>query len=112
MTTNTMGRDEAVRQAVARGWYSPENSHKEMDTTLADAIARKVIAALQAQGVGMAEEESQRQLRALALAAVPKKQVPATYHSNERRKAAAYNACRAETIANINALFDKENGNG
>ncbi len=51
-------------------------------------------------------------LRDLVLAAVPKKQVPATYHSNERRKAAAYNACRAETIANINALFDKENGNG
>ena len=29
--------------AIARGWCSPENSHKEMDTTLAEAIANEVM---------------------------------------------------------------------
>ena len=28
--------------AIARGWCSPKNSHKEMDTTLAEAIAYEV----------------------------------------------------------------------
>ena len=45
-----MTRDDAVAQAVARGWCTPENSHKEMDVVLAEAIAREVVAALQAQG--------------------------------------------------------------
>jgi len=35
-----------IRQAVARGWCAPENSHKEMDVVLAHAIAREVLATL------------------------------------------------------------------
>jgi hypothetical protein len=38
-----MNIDE-IRGAVARGWCSPENSHKEMDATLALAIADEVYA--------------------------------------------------------------------
>lgn len=40
---------EEIRGAVARGWCTPENSHKVMDATLALAIADSVCAALQAQ---------------------------------------------------------------
>ena len=39
---------DAIRGAVARGWCSAENSHKEMDTTLALAIANEVAVLLQA----------------------------------------------------------------
>lgn len=35
--------------AIARGWCSPENSHKEMDTTLAEAIADEVIKIIDAK---------------------------------------------------------------
>lgn len=37
---------EGVRGAVARGWCAPENSHKEMDQDLAEAIVREVYALL------------------------------------------------------------------
>jgi hypothetical protein len=47
--------DELILQAVARGWCSPENQHKEMDAALAGAIAREVSAALRA--VGVAEQK-------------------------------------------------------
>lgn len=33
---------DVLRGAVARGWCSPENAHKEMDTELAEAIVREV----------------------------------------------------------------------
>jgi len=33
---------EEIRGAVARGWCDPKNSHKEMDTDLAEAISREV----------------------------------------------------------------------
>lgn len=33
---------DLILQAVARGWCSPENSGKEMDTTLAQAVADEV----------------------------------------------------------------------
>ena len=35
--------------AIARGWCSPENSHKEMDTTLAEAIANEVMKVIDAK---------------------------------------------------------------
>lgn len=35
-----------IFEAVARGWCSPENSHKEFDATLGEAIAKEVIEAL------------------------------------------------------------------
>jgi len=35
--------EEQVRQAVARGWCDPRNSHKEMDVDLADAISAEVV---------------------------------------------------------------------
>lgn len=54
----------------------------------------------------------QRQLRDMVLAAVPGEERPVTHGGAEESYAAAFNACRAETTANINALFDKENGNG
>lgn len=38
--------NDAILQAVARGWCSPKNSHKAMDPDLAKAIAREVRAAL------------------------------------------------------------------
>ena len=38
-----------IRGAVARGWCHPANEHKEMDSTLALAIADEVHAALSAQ---------------------------------------------------------------
>ena len=34
---------ESICGAVARGWCSKENSHKEMDVTLAFAIADEVL---------------------------------------------------------------------
>jgi hypothetical protein len=34
---------DKIRGAVARGWCSPENSHKEMDSTLAEAISQEVL---------------------------------------------------------------------
>jgi hypothetical protein len=40
---------EDLRGAVARGWCSAENSYKEMDSTLADAIVTEVHAALNAE---------------------------------------------------------------
>ena len=33
---------ELIRGAVARGWCSPENSHKELDVVLAEAISQEV----------------------------------------------------------------------
>ena len=35
--------------AIARGWCSPENSHKEMDTTLGEAIADEVMKVIDAK---------------------------------------------------------------
>lgn len=42
--------DEELLGAIARGWCSPENSSKEMDTTLAMAISNEVRAVLRAAG--------------------------------------------------------------
>lgn len=52
---------EQIMQAVARGWCSTENSGKEMDTVLANAIAGEVLTALRARassepGEGMGEQ--------------------------------------------------------
>lgn len=33
---------ETIRGAVARGWCTPKNEHKEMDADLAEAIAIEV----------------------------------------------------------------------
>ena len=44
------GLDSELLGAIARGWCSPENSHKEMDATLATAIAREVSALSSRQG--------------------------------------------------------------
>lgn len=41
--------EEVIRGAVARGWCSPENSHKEMDVVLASAIATEVMRAIEAE---------------------------------------------------------------
>ena len=38
---------EGLRGAVARGWCAPENSHKEMDPDLSEAIVREVYELLQ-----------------------------------------------------------------
>lgn len=38
-----MSLEEQVRQAVARGWCDPRNSHKEMDVDLADAITDEIV---------------------------------------------------------------------
>jgi hypothetical protein len=38
-----MTLEDQVRQAVARGWRDPRNSHKEMDADLAEAIAAEVV---------------------------------------------------------------------
>ena len=40
--------EQLILQAVARGWCSPENAHKEMDADLAKAITQEVLAALRA----------------------------------------------------------------
>ena len=40
-----------VRGAVARGWCSPENAHKEMDVHLAEAIAQEVCAAIDTDAI-------------------------------------------------------------
>lgn len=34
---------EEIKGAVARGWCTPENEHKEMDTELAFAIADEIL---------------------------------------------------------------------
>ena len=34
--------DDLIRGAIARGWCSPENAHKEMDVVLAEAIVKEV----------------------------------------------------------------------
>ena len=39
---NMLPSEEDVSGAVARGWCSPENAHKEMDSTLAEAIVKEV----------------------------------------------------------------------
>lgn len=39
--SRTIKRDDIVA-AVAQGWCSPENEHKEMDVELADEIVRNV----------------------------------------------------------------------
>lgn len=44
--TESAPSEEALRGAIARGWCSPENEHKEMDATLADAIFRQVCTTL------------------------------------------------------------------
>jgi hypothetical protein len=41
--------DGELAGAVARGWCSPENAHKEMDATLAMVIVAELRAALAAQ---------------------------------------------------------------
>ena len=38
-----------VLEAVARGWCSEKNSHKEMDVDLGEAITDEVVAALKAE---------------------------------------------------------------
>ena len=38
-----MTLEEQIRQAVARGWCDPRNSHKIMDVDLATAIVAEVI---------------------------------------------------------------------
>ena len=38
-----------VMEAVARGWCSPENSHKTMDGVLAAAITKEVVRALKTE---------------------------------------------------------------
>ena len=40
---------DEIRGAIARGWCSPENSHKEMDSTLAEAISEEVLKLLEAK---------------------------------------------------------------
>ena len=42
--------DDRIMQAIARGWCSEENSHKEMDVTLAKAIHAEVMSALTGRG--------------------------------------------------------------
>ena len=39
----------SILGAIARGWCSPKNSHKEMDTTLAEAIADEVMKVIDAK---------------------------------------------------------------
>jgi hypothetical protein len=34
---------EEIRRAVARGWCAPENSAKEMDSDLAEAISQEIL---------------------------------------------------------------------
>ena len=41
-------RNEIIGE-IASGWCSPENSHKEMDTTLAEAIADEVMKVIDAK---------------------------------------------------------------
>lgn len=61
----------------------------------------------------LAHEDFQRQLRAWAAGQmrglVAKKTVPESYHSNERARARVWNACRAETITNIEK-WESSNG--
>lgn len=38
---------QQIREAVARGWCTPENANKEVDVVLAEAISQSVLAALQ-----------------------------------------------------------------
>lgn len=45
---------QEVRGAVARGWCSPENTHKVMDADLADAISREVWDMLNPPNLGCA----------------------------------------------------------
>lgn len=53
-----------IAGAVARGWCSPENSHKEMDSTLAIAITREVVALIE-----HAKETYRLQIAAICTAA-------------------------------------------
>lgn len=41
-----------IRGAVARGWCRPDNAHKEMDVSLAEAIAQEVLLVVTARGAG------------------------------------------------------------
>lgn len=41
-----MPTDDEIRGAVARGWCSKENEHKEMDSVLAEAITQEIICLL------------------------------------------------------------------
>ncbi len=41
---------DRIMQAIARGWCSEENQHKEMDVTLAKAIHAEVMSALTGRG--------------------------------------------------------------
>jgi hypothetical protein len=38
-----MDMETQVRQALARGYCHPENSHKELDANLIEAMAKEVI---------------------------------------------------------------------
>lgn len=44
MDDDGLSREQAIREAVARGWCDPANSHKEMDAILAESIVREVCA--------------------------------------------------------------------
>lgn len=48
-------REQEIREAVARGWCDPANSHKEMDVILAESIVREVLALRQDNSGGVWE---------------------------------------------------------
>jgi hypothetical protein len=70
---------EDIRQAVARGWCSEANQHKEMDVHLAEAIAQEVSAMLE-RPLAMLHEDG---LRIDALEAFVNKEGLLTIHTGE-----------------------------
>jgi len=43
MSEQTVTLEDQVRMALVRGYCTPENSHKEMDSTLVNAMAEEVV---------------------------------------------------------------------
>lgn len=49
--------EQAIMEAVARGWCDPANSHKEMDTILAASIVREVVRVLKIDALAEAAND-------------------------------------------------------
>lgn len=43
MSEQTVTLEDQIRMALARGYCTPDNSHKEMDSTLVNAMAEEVM---------------------------------------------------------------------
>jgi len=99
-----------IRGAVARGWCSQENTHKEMDVVLAEAIVREIVLLIAKQGgkaggMNMKEVSTQPVTQLIATFTACKQVGPENWDVYPVSQLFAASA----TIADIAAWFHKQN---